>query len=179
MTSWRASFFKNCWHTAGILLLVVMVLAITGCYETDVEVISASAAVAVNGVPGDYTFDNGGSLTVSAVPLSNDYRFREVSKDNKASTGYLRLVPLRGDIYIVQAKYDNDTVYFIDFYQFNSSTRRFQPLNVSADEKKIDQLAQQYKVKIDWESYDYVPYLTGTSSNILAFLKAHANLPFK
>jgi hypothetical protein len=183
MTKRTAKFLKrimrNSFWYAGIVLLAVMALTIAGCYESDVEVISASTAVAVYGVPGDYTFDNGGTLTVSAVPLSNDFRFREVSKNNKVSTGYLRLVPLRGDIYIIQAKYDNETVYFIDFYQFNASTRRFQPLEVSADEKSLNQLAQQYKVKIDWESYDFVPYLTGTSGNILAFLKAHANLPFK
>ena len=185
MAEWMANFLKgrarghSLSYTAGIVLLVVMALAIAGCYESDVEVISASSAVAVNGVPGDYTFDNGGTLTVSSVPLSNDYRFREVSKDNKASTGYLRLVPLRGDIYIIQAKYDNETVYYIDFYQFSSSTRRFQPLEASADEKRLDQLAQQYNVKIDWDSWDFVPYLSGTSSNILAFLRAHANLPFK
>ena len=185
MAAWIANFLTyrgrghSPWYTAGIVLFVVMALAVAGCYESDVEVISASSAVAVNGVPGNYTFDNGGTLTVSSVPLSNDYRFREVSKDNKASTGYLRLVPLRGDIYIIQAKYDNETVYYIDFYQFSSSTRRFQPLEVSADEKSLDQLAQQYKVKIDWDSWDFVPYLTGTGSNILAFLRAHANLPFK
>ena len=185
MTKSTAKFLKgriikhSLWRTTCIALLAVMALAMTGCYETDVEVISASTAVAVYGAPGDYTFDNGGTLTVSAVPLSNDYRFRETSKNNKVSTGYLRLVPLRGDIYIIQAKYDNESVYFIDFYQFNASTRRFQPMIAVADEKSINQLAQRYNIKIDWESYDFEPFLSGTSSNILAFLKAHANLSFK
>ena len=56
------------------------------------------------------------------------------------------MVPLRGDIYIVQAKYDNETVYYLTFYQFNSSTRRFQPLEPTADESRLDQLAKQYGV---------------------------------
>lgn len=163
----------------GLILLAAVILAVAGCYETDVEVITASSAVAVYNAPGNYTFDSGGTLTISVVPDSNDYRFREVSKENKVSTGYLRMIPLRGDIYIIQAKYDNETVYYLDFYQFTSSNRRFQPLEPSVEEKKLDQLAKQYSVKIDWESWDYVPYLSGTSSNILAFLRAHANLPFK
>jgi hypothetical protein len=178
MTGWRANLLKNRWYSKGILL-AVMILSIAGCYETDVEVISASAAVAVNGVPGDYTYDDGRKLTVSAVPLSNDYRFREVSKKNKAYTGYLRLVPLRSDIYIIQAKYDNETVYYIDFYQFNASTRRFQPMEAGTSEKSLNQLAQKYNVKINWDELDFVPHLTGTGSNILAFLKEHANFSFR
>jgi hypothetical protein len=166
-------------RTAGIWLLVVMTLIIAGCYETDVEVISAGSAVSVYGVPGEYTYHSGGTVSIFAVPQSNDYRFREVSKDNKASTGYLRMVPLRGDIYIVQAKYDNETVYYLTFYQFSSSDRRFQPLETTADETRLNQLAKQYGVQIDWDSFDFVPYLSGTSSNILAFLRAHANVPLQ
>jgi hypothetical protein len=160
------------------VLLAAVILAVVGCYETDVEVITASSAVTVYNAPGNYTFDSGGTLIISAVPDSNDYRFREVSKENKVSTGYLRMVPLRGDIYIIQAKYDNESVYYLDFYQFTSSNRRFQPLEPNVEEKKLDQLAQQYGVKIDWDSFDFVPYLSGSSSNIFAFLRAHANLSF-
>jgi hypothetical protein len=119
----------------GLMLLTAVILAFAGCYETDVEVINASSAVAVYGVPGNYTFEKGGTLTISTVPDSNDYRFREVSKDNKVSTGYLRIVPLRGDIYIVQARYDNESVYYLAFYQFTSD-RRFKPMDVTAEEKR-------------------------------------------
>ncbi len=163
-------------RSAGFMLLTAVILAFAGCYETDVEVINASSAVAVYGAPGNYTFETGGSLTISAVPDSNDYRFREVSKENKVSTGYLRIVPLRGDIYIVQAKYDNESVYYLAFYQFTSD-RRFKPMDVMAEEKKIDQLARQYGVTIDWDTFDFVPYLKGNSSNILSFLRAHTSLP--
>lgn len=162
-------------RSAGLMLLAALIIAVTGCYETDVEVINASSAVSVYGVPGNYTYSQGGSITISAVPDSNDYRFREVSKENKVSTGYLRLVPLRGDIYIVQARYDNETVYFLAFYQFTSD-RRFHPLDVIAEEKKIDQLARQYGVTVDWDTVDFVPYLKGTGGNIFSFLRAHSGL---
>jgi len=164
-------------HSAGLVLLTAVILSAAGCYETDVEVINASSAVAVYNAPGNYTFDAGGSLTISAVPDSNDYRFREVSKENKVSTGYLRVVPLRGDIYIVQAKYDNESVYYLAFYQFTSD-RRFKPLDSEIDEQRLGQLAQQYGVKIEWDPFFVADHLSGSSSNILAFLRAHASLPF-
>jgi hypothetical protein len=156
--------------------MAAAILTAAGCYETYVEVIDASSAVAVTGALGHYTYDAGGEVTISAVPGSNDYRFREVSKDNEVSTGYIRMVPLQGDIYIVQAKYDDDEVYYLAFYQF-SNDRHFKPMEPDAEEKKLDQLAQQYGVTID-RGFDIVPYLNGSQSTILAFLRAHAGLSF-
>jgi hypothetical protein len=163
-------------YSVGLVLLAVSILAIDGCYETYVEVIDASSAVAVRGATGHYTYASGGKVTIWAVPDSNDYRFQEVSKDNEVSAGYLRIVPLKGDIYIVQAKYDDDEVYYIAFYQF-SNDRHFKPMEPDADEKKLNQLAQQYGVTID-RGFDIVPYLNGSQSTILAFLRAHAGLSF-
>jgi hypothetical protein len=167
---------KTILYSAGLLLLAASILAVSGCYETYVEVIDASSAVAVSGATGHYTYEAGGTVTISAVPDSNDYRFREVNKDNEVSTGYLRIVPLKGDIYIVQAKYDDDDVYYLSFYQF-SNDRHFKPMEPDADEKKLDQLAQQYGVTID-RDFDIVPYLNGSRSTIMAFLRGHASLPF-
>ena len=73
---------KTILYSAGVVLVVAVILTAAGCYETDVEVIDASSAVAVNGVPGTYNVESGGTMTISAVPHSNDYRFRDVSKDN-------------------------------------------------------------------------------------------------
>ncbi|MBN1253646.1 MAG: hypothetical protein JXA50_00010 [Deltaproteobacteria bacterium] len=165
---------------AGLMLLAAVIVTVAGCYETDFEVIDASSAVAVYGVTGTYNVEGGGTMTISAVPLSNDYRFREVSKDNKISTGYLRLVPLKGSIYIVQAKYDDDSFYYFDFYEFtvDSSGSHYRPMDPSIEEEGLDQLAQQNGVTIDWYSIDLVPYLEGSRANIMAFLRAHATLPF-
>lgn len=172
-------FLKDSWahkailYASGLVLLAAAILTAVGCYETDFEVITASSAVALYGAPGNYTLDEGGSFTISAVPHSNDYRFREVSKDNKVSTGYFRAVPLRGDIYIVQAKYDDEDGYYLVFYQFTSD-RRFKQMYPDVDDTRLDQLAQQYGVTIDW---DWM-YLDGSRSDIMAFLRAHASLSF-
>jgi hypothetical protein len=167
-------------RSAGFVLLAAIIVTVAGCYETDFEVIDASSAVAVYGVTGTYNVEGGGTTTISAVPLSNDYRFKDVSKDNKISTGYLRLVPLRGNIYIVQAKYDDDSYYYLDFYEFtvDSSGSQCRPMEPTIEEEELDQLAQQYGVTIDWYSIDFVPFLEGSRANIMAFLRAHATLPF-
>jgi hypothetical protein len=167
---------KTILHAAGLVLLVVGVIAAAGCYETYVEVIDASSAVAVAGATGNYTYDAGGTLTIWTELNSNDYRFQEVSKDSEVSAGYLRIVPLEGDIYIVQAKYDDEEVYYLAFYQFTSD-RRFKPMEPQVDDKRLDQLAQQYGVTID-RDFDILPYLNGSRSTIMAFLRAHAGLPF-
>jgi hypothetical protein len=168
-------------RATGFVLLAAIILSAAGCYETDFEVIGASSAVSVYGLPGTYNKEAGGTMTISTVPLSNDYRFREVGKNNKASTGYLRAVPLQGTIYIVQAKYDDDPVYYLGFYQFiyDSSGAHYKPMEPTVEEKRLDQLAKQYGVTIDWDTLDFVPYLKGSAGSIMAFLRAHANLPLQ
>ena len=172
---------KTILYSTGLVLVAVAVLATAGCYETDFEVIDASSAVAVDGVPGTYTKQEGGTMTISAVPHSNDYRFQSVSKDNNVSTGYLRMVPLQGDFYIVQAKYDSEPVYYLVFYKFtyDASGARYWEMYPDVGDEKLDQLAQQHGVTIDWDTSEFfVPILDGSRSNIMAFLRAHANLPF-
>jgi hypothetical protein len=177
---------KTILHFAGLVLLAAVILFATGCYETAFEVIDASSAVAVYGAPGNYTLDGGGSLTISAVPNSHDYRFRRVFKDGSDSKGYLRAIPLQGDIYIVQAKYDDQSFYYLAFYEFtiDSNGSHYKQMEPNVDEERLGQLAQQYDVKIDFDRFDPVfglpltPALSGTRSNIMAFLRAHASLPF-
>jgi len=181
---WRFIRSRRVHHSilavAWLVLLTAIILTAAGCYETDVETISASSAVSVYGLPGTYNKEKGGTMIISAVPLSNDYRFRDVGKDNKASTGCIRAVPLQGNIYIVQAKYDDDPVYYLGFYQFiyDSSGAHYKPMEPTASEKGLDQLAKQYGVTIDWDTLDFVPSLKGSAGNIMAFLRAHASLPF-
>ena len=160
-------------YSAGVVLMAAAILTAAGCYETDFEVVDASSAVAVHGLPGSYIPDAGGSLTISAVPHSNDYRFREVSKDNKVSTGYIRMVPLKGDIYIVQVKYDDEEGYILVFYQFTSD-RHYKQMFPDVDDSRLYQLAEQHGVMLD---LDFM-YLDGSRSNIMAFLRAHVDLPF-
>ena len=157
-----------------IVLLAAAILTAAGCYETDFEIIDASSAVAVSNAPGVYTFPSGATRTISIVPHSNDYRLREVSKDNKVSTGYIRIVPLRGDIYIVQAKYDDIDVYYLAFIKFDAIGKQFWQMYPDVSDEKLEQLAQQHGVTLD---LDFLS-LEGSRNDIMTFLRAHASLPF-
>ena len=162
-----------------VVLLAVLAIFASGCYEVEQEVIRATEAVSIYGLPGTYTGSGPNEkTTISAVPNSNDYRFQWVTK-NKVSSGYFRAIPLRGNIYIVQVKYDNESVYYLMFYKFTSDAsgkKNFTPLRV--DDPVYD-LAQQYGVKIDIGEYGDVfggIQLVGSRSDIIAFLRAHRNL---
>jgi len=49
----------------------------------------------------------------------------------------------------------------------------------NVDDTRLDQLAQQYGVTIDWDTSEFfIPILNGSRSDIMAFLRAHASLPF-
>ena len=41
-------------YSAGVVLMAAAILTAAGCYETDFEVVDASSAVAVHGLPGSY-----------------------------------------------------------------------------------------------------------------------------
>ncbi len=160
----------NCFTaTARFLVLAVLVSVIGGCYAVEQEVILASDAEDVYGLPGNYTWsgDDAGKTTISAVPDSNDYRFRTVSDDDVES-GYLRAINLRGDIYVIQVKYDDDPDYYIAFYEFSYGD--FTALDI--DESTVD-LAHQSKVEIEYDYYYYTDWLVGSRRDILNFLLAH------
>lgn len=56
-------------------------------------------------------------MIITPVPMSNDFHFQEIRKGRKGSDGYIRAVLLKGNIYIVQGKYD-DPVYYLSYYEF-------------------------------------------------------------
>ena len=160
----------------GRLLVLVAAAGLAGaCYEIEHEVILASDAVSVYGLPGTYTSRGESTETteISAVPNSNDYRFVETGTDS-TSSGYLRAIPLRGDIYAVQIKFDDEAVYYIMFYEFtfDSSGANFVSLWV---DDPVEDLALQHGVTLEF--YD-VDYLTGSRQDILNFIRAHADLSF-
>jgi predicted porin len=159
----------------GIVTGILLLLACAGCYEVGQEVIRATQAASVYGLPGYYT-STSYQTTITAVPGSNDYRFQETDKNNKTSSGYLRLIPLRDNIYIVQAKYDDESSYYLMFYSFTvnaDGSKRYQPLQ--ADSDQVVQLAKQYNVTYDTDEM-LGDYISGSRENILDFLYAHKNL---
>lgn len=158
-----------------VLVLGILVLLTVGCYEVSQEVIMAGNAVSVYGLPGYYTSANY-RTTITAVPNSNDYRFQETDQKNKASSGYLRLVPLRDNIYIVQAKYDDESSYYLMFYRFTvnaDGSKNYMPLQANPDQ--VTQLAKQHNVTYDIDEM-LGDFVSGSRENIMNFLYAHKNL---
>jgi len=151
--------------------LVVCLMLAAGCYEVDQEVILASEAIAIPGLPGTYEDrdDPTKSTVVSNVPDSNDYRFKSGS-----DSGYLRAVPLRDDIYIVQVKYDDDRVYYLLFCRYAAGPGGgFQFLEVAASPEQIDVLAREHGVQIDTDAVMMVDTVDGPRDAILSFMRAH------
>ena len=160
------------------LLLVVVVFFLTGCYESEQEIISASDAQAVSGLAGTYAKpgDPNEVITITAVPNSNGYRVKKVSEEGMSYV-YIRAIHLRGNIYIFQLKVDDQSSYSIFIVLFKN--KEFIPLQVD-DFDDVYRLGRQYGVKLSdmLDELDGGFTLSGYRTNILSFLKAHKNLDF-
>ena len=158
-------------------LFFILLVFISGCYEVDQEIIRAKDALPVRGLVGIYEVDTQTQVEITSVPYSNDYRFRHIKNDGSKSgaCGYLRAMPLRDDIYIVQIKFDNEDYYYIRFYRFTGA-RQYVPLSVN---ESVDNLAKEYDIEIIIDPLFGLPdALTGAQGDILAFLLAHKKFPF-
>lgn len=163
----------------GIRLAIIpFLLLFAACYETDQEVIRIDQAVAIPNLVGPYTEDLAGlDVDITAVPYSNEYRYREVDEDGKVETGTLRIIPLRDTIYLVQSKTDGEAGYFLTFYDFRGSEKTYESMDVDAAESEIQALAARYGVSLaEGESAYY--RLSGSPENMLAFLLAHKKFTF-
>jgi len=163
-------------------MVIVLATVFSACYVTDREIIVASDAVAVDGLAGKF-HDKGTELTVTAVPYSNDFRFQSVDKKGNSSTGYLRAVPLRDRIYLVQAKYDDQPEYYLVFYEFIRSSQRveFERLDANASDEELVNLAQQHGVKLIFDEFSFefgIEIDSGTREGIVSFLKSHRFFEF-
>ena len=161
------------------ILLSIVGLILIGCYGTDQEIILANEAVQIYNLPGTYqngVKSPGGNVKVEAVSGTNDYRFRETFKDGGVDSGYIRFIPLTGNIYIGQMKFDDDPWYYLQFFRIESGSYKELFLTENAYDN-IKALASSYNVELD-PDID-LDALKGTRSDILAFLKAHANLSFE
>lgn len=156
----------------GLVVTVMLVASICGCYKTEQEVISAGAAVAVPGLPGTYTGEVI-NTQISRVPNSNDYQFDQ-GPGILDQTGTLRLVPLKDNIYIVQARYDGQQIYHLMFCRIEvvNNEMHYTQLKV-ADQKTDLVLGIQNGVARAYDSDSDVTTLTGAPNNIMNFLLAH------
>lgn len=163
----------------GIRLAIIpFLLLFAACYETDQEVIRIDQAVAVPDLVGSYTEDlNELTIDITAVPYSNEYRYREVAENGKVETGTLRIIPLRDTIYLVQSTTDGHPGYILAFYDFRGSEKTYETMDADASEAELVALATQYGVSLT-EGDDAYYRMSGSPDNMLAFLLAHKNFTF-
>jgi hypothetical protein len=156
----------------GFVLLGALCL-LSGCYETDHEVISKKDAQAVGNLPGHYpckTDATGKCWTdIKAVKGCHDYRF----KTSAGESGIVRALFLMGDCFIVQIKLDDKPYYLLDFYKFDEGnpSQGFSRVTHLHDAE----LARKCNVTFEENGHQNTGanYLAGSAKNIKKFLLAH------
>jgi hypothetical protein len=154
-------------------LIPLLCLALAGCYEVSREVISAALAEKV-----PYASERGasqdGSIRVflNRAGPDNDYRFQE-SRKGRVKGGAFRALRVKGDIYAVQARYDDEPSYYIVFYRI--LPQEFTRVEV-AESEDLQELAGQFGVTLKTDEYG--SKLSGAADAMLAFLRAHRDLDF-
>jgi len=151
-------------------LLILFCLFSAGCYETQNEIITASQALRIEGFPKSYS-----GYTISAATGSNDYRYLKPAENNyPVESGCLRLVPLKDNIYIAQIKDDDYWSYMVMFMRVSEGAKG-KELKMIFPRTSIDPL--RYGVRLKIHNLFNVA-LSGSSQNIMDFLKAHVNADF-
>lgn len=166
------------WRSGAHLVLALAIgMLVAGCYETDEEIITIERAVAIPGLAGEYGGGDGGGgiTTITSVPNSNEYRFAETSDEGGTTAGTLRVIPILGGTYLVQARYDGEDTHHLLFYEFNAQSGR--NMELLAPDEPVGHLAAQYGVTIE-VSEDGADILRGSRSAILDFLLAHRSIRF-
>ena len=90
-------------------------------------------------------------------------------------------MPSRDQLYWFQFGPDVDGTYELWIYEFDRSEKRIIGPYVppmAEDEDELQQFAVRYGVTATMES-ENLPRLSGPRDNILAFLKAHADVPIE
>lgn len=165
--------FKTCsGRVRGPALALIFALAVAGCYEVSGEIIPAQLGVPVPYVYDSVEWDEGGTTELSPVAYSNDKRFRDVGKDGDVSTGTLRALHIRDDIYAIQADYDDEPCCSIVFYRIDSGS--VQGVDPVGD---VFTLARRHGVTLEFDEVS--DYLVGDADAVLAFIRAHAELGFE
>jgi hypothetical protein len=150
-------------------LVLVLALLLAGCYEVAQEVIPAATGIELP-IQSPITWDDGGRTEFTWVETTGDYRF--VDKDGE--TGSARGIHIRDDLYLIQVRYDSEATYGLYFFVITPSR-----IDMVLPIDTVDDLAARYGVTLsddDAGEFDYV--LGGSPENIIAFLRAHAELEF-
>lgn len=155
-------------------LVFLAVLSLAGCYEVKEEVIPASLGEIIPFASDRADFEGGGKIIFTRSSLNNDYRFRDVSDDGTERDGTFRAMQIKGNIYAVQARYDDEPHFLILFYAINFDN--FQAMAV-AGETGLKVLAARFGVEYRDEAAS--KSLVGPPEKVLALLRALSGVEFK
>jgi hypothetical protein len=158
-------------------ILAALCLLVCGCYEVSQEVIPTDAGEVLPYAYSSANLSQGGSLTLSKSGSDNDYRFQSVSKTGEKRSGSFRAMRVKGDVFAVQLRYDDEQDYDIFFEQITSN--HFQGMD-PAEDSDVAGLAKRHSVSMDEDPMDDQTWdLGGTPSDILGFIKAHSEFDFE
>ncbi len=150
---------------ARLILVCLIPPILAACYEVGEEIVDAEMAEEVPTLPGRYSLGEGAFTIISDQPETNDYGYEETDSNGEASTGSLRAVHLRDDLYLAQVMPDDGGI-FAAFFQHPESWLMI-PLKTTP---AVFDLASRFNVEI---ATDMADILIGSRHDILAFLLAH------
>ncbi len=153
-------------------VIALLIIPLAGCYDMVEEVIPAAQGDVNPYRSSEADMDDGGKMYFSPAGTYNDTRYRSVDKDGKADSGTFRLLHITADVYAVQVIGDSDKSINLLIYRITPS--RFSESDF-ADENAAKALAARYNVKLDVGAGD----MSGSASDIFAFLRASSSLTFK
>ena len=165
------------------VLVVGLGLFLAACYGVDEPVITKDTAVEVPGLEGEVSFGSNGEMVVFTFdPLTVSYLGAKTIQEGEVELSPpILIMPLRDQLYWFQFAPDDDGTYQLWIYEFDRSEKRiigpYIPPMVE-DEEELRQFAARYGVTVTVES-EKLPSLTGPRDNILAFLRAHADVPLE
>ena len=155
-----------------ILLVLLLCLPFAGCYQADQEVIPANVAETLPYKPDKVDLQEDGGMVLHQPASGHDYAFTQTKKDgSNVQKGTLRVMRVKGSIYAVQLKYEDENSYDVLFCQIGAN--KFEIMEPKSDDAVL-KLADRYKVHIKNGNN-----LSGEPGSLLDFIKAHKELIFQ
>ncbi len=163
---------------ATIVVTACLSLLLGGCYETDKPIITRDIAVELPGLEGDILLLEDDTLDFSFDEQSMSYQAGERQTDGSIEWMPCAIMPLRDDLYWFQfrpeIRQDGQQTFTLFLFKFDRSLKqlKYQMPDMTGDESL--RFAEQYRVTRHGEGR-----ISGSRDDILAFLKANANVPLE
>jgi hypothetical protein len=165
--------FSTAVKSAVIFLFCTM---LTCCYTTDQEVVTASLAESLPYKSDRVSLQADGDIFLNRSSSSHDYAFRQTKPgDTTVRTGILRVIRVKGSIFAVQLKYDDDKRYDILFSRISANGFG---LMEPKSEETVTAVAKRYNVDLTSDLKKGID-LAGDPGNIFKFLKALKGVEFQ